>query len=266
MPLVPPWVPEVAPDDGTEGDAVDQTWPVVPTPVPPQQPVPIAPRGRFGPSRTSLGEYAHSGSPDDLRRGLSHYVGKGLGGAATAARRFSGTAHTAGALYGALSLAAAGQPAAPGNLFDPAQLAGHTATEIMDAAVEAVRPTDGTQDAEANRLAIRDALSELLTRFPDADLLNLSEEQRLFAIERFVAFDIYTRFYLDVGQAIKDKAHNATSALARLKEVRSYIKEAVSATFRQLRFAGQALSARHITQLVSQALRETFQVFEEYVR
>ena len=48
----------------------------------------------------------------------------------------------------------------------------------MDAIVEAVRPADGTQDAEANRAAIKDALSELLTMFPDADLLNLTEDQR----------------------------------------------------------------------------------------
>jgi hypothetical protein len=118
----------------------------------------------------------------------------------------------------------------------------------MDALVEAVRPINGTQDAESSRQAIRDALSELLTRFPEADLLNLSEDQRVFAIERYVAFDVYNRFRLDVGKAIQDNAPGVAAALARFKEVKDYIKQTVSAAFRQVRAAGQALNARRITQ------------------
>jgi hypothetical protein len=136
----------------------------------------------------------------------------------------------------------------------------------MDAVIEAVRPIDGTQDAEASRHAIRDALSELLNRFPDADLLSLSEDQRLFAIERYVAVDVYNRFHLDVGMAIQDKAPGIVTALARFKEVKDYIKETVSAAFRQVRAAGQVLNARHIAQMVTRALRETFRVFEDYVQ
>lgn len=79
-------------------------------------------------------------------------------------------------------------------------LAGRSAKEVIDAVVEAVRPADGTQDAEASRAAINDALSELLTIFPDADLLNLNDEQRQLAIQRFVAIDVYRRFALDLGK------------------------------------------------------------------
>ncbi|HYT88944.1 MAG TPA: Qat anti-phage system associated protein QatB [Gemmataceae bacterium] len=268
--MVPPWVPDAAPDDvpdGVDDNASDQQAADTPNaPAASPQPAPVAPPGRFGPSRSSLGHYARSGSTDDMRRGLGHYVGKGLGGSGTAVRRFAGTARTAGTLYGALSSAASGQAAAPGSPFDPALLAGRTAREIMDAAVEAVRPTDGTQDAEASRQAIRDALSELLNRYPDADLLNLSEDQRVFAIERFVAVDVFNRFRLDVGKAIQDKAPTIAAALARFKEVKDYIKETVSAAFRHVRAAGQALNVRRITLLVSRALAETFQVFEDYLQ
>jgi hypothetical protein len=97
-------------------------------------------------------------------------------------------------LHTALSSLAAGRPAAPGSPLDPALLAGRSVQEVMDAVVEAVRPIDGTQDAEATRAAIRDALSELLTRFPEADLLNLDPEQRSFAIERYSAIDVFRRF------------------------------------------------------------------------
>jgi hypothetical protein len=199
-------------------------------------------------------------------RGVGHYVAKGLGGSGTATRRFGGTAATAGKLYGALSSASSGRVIDVDRPFDTALLAGRTAGEVMDALVEAVRPTDGTQDAEASRRAIREALSELLNRFPDADLLNLSEAERRFAIERYIAVDVYNRFSLDVGKAIQDNAPDGGSALGRLKEVKDYIKETVSAAFRQLLTARHVLNARRITELTSNALRNTFRVFEDYVQ
>ena len=128
--------------------------------------------------------------------------------------------------------------------------------------IEAVRPIDGTQDAEASRTSIKDALSELLTRFPDADLLQLTEEQREFAIERYVAVDVYLRFALDLERTIQDKAPSATVALGRLKEVKDYVKEAISAT--RLKTAGQTFTAVGVTQIVQATLLEVFEVFEHY--
>lgn len=199
-----------------------------------------------------------------MQRSMGHYVRTGYGGSATATRRFGGTAATAGALGGALARVAAGQPAEPGSPLDPALLAGRNVQDVMNAVVEAVRPVDGTQDAEAERAAIRDALTELLTRFPDADLLNLDPEQRAFAIERFTAIDVFRRFELDVGKTIVEKAPSAVTALSRLKEVRDYVKQSVAAAFRKLRDAGRSVNSGRISQVVRDALRETFEVFEGY--
>lgn len=212
----------------------------------------------------SLGEYAGTGNTGALRRGFGHYVRTGYGGAGTAARRMSGTAATAGSLGGALSGLAAGQTSAQGAPLDPSVLAGSSASQIMDAVVDAVRPVDGTQDAEASRAAIRDALSELLTRFPDADLVNLTPDEREFAVESYTAHDVFNRFDLDVGQTIREKAPSATTALARLKQAREYVKETVAASFRKLKAAGHILTAGRITQVVKNALRDTFDVFEGY--
>lgn len=277
VPMVPSWVPDpVPPDDAGDGTADDQGNPDnpdqqqqgAPPPLPNAPPVavPLAPRARFGPARTSLGRYSRSRSGDDMRRGVGHYVSKGLGGSGSAARRFGGAARTAGTLYGALSAAAAGQPSAPGSPLDPALLAGRSANDVMDAVVEAVRPVDGTQDAESSRRAIHNSLSELLERFPDADLLNLAEEQRLFVIERYLAADVYNRVDLDVGNAVRNNAPSASAALSRMRELRNYIRETIAASFRALRAARTALSARRIAQMSSQALRDAFAVFEDYVQ
>ena len=269
VPLVPPWVPPVPPalDDGSDDGARDgdQEQPEPAEPTAPAQPSPPAPTARFGAARTSLGRFARAGARADMRRGLGHYVRTGYGGAGTATRRMGGTVRTAGRLYGTLSSAAAGQSTEPGDPFDRSALEGRPSDEIMDALVEAVRPVDGTQDAEAERVAIRDALSDLLGRFPEANLLLLSEEQSVFAIERYVARDIYNRFRLDVGRILHDKAPSASAALSRLRDVRDYIHESVSLWFRAAMTAGEPLNVRRISDLVHQALQQTFEVFEAYV-
>lgn len=268
-PMVPPWVPDPVPplgdgpgdDDGVPpgGDAPDQAA------QPPAQPVPIAPPARFGGARTRLGSFARTGSADDMRKGVGHYARKGLGGGGTAVRRLGGTARTAGTLVGALSAAAAGQASGPGNELDPAILAGRSADEIMGAVVEAVRPLDGTQDTEASRAAIGKALSELLTQFPDADLLNLSEEQRILAVERYIAWDVFNRFELDLGKTIQEKAPSAASALSRLKEVRDFITQTVAAEFRKLAAGAAALGSSKVAAIVRDALGLAIGVFEGYL-
>lgn len=272
VPMVPPWVPDIPlPPTSTEGDPPDAvpepddaTSPA-PPPVEPRQPIPIAPARRFLGANRNLGDYARSGDGASMRRGLGQYVKKGYGGSTTATRRMGGTAQTAQALYSALSGGQGNPATATGSPLDPALTAGRSADEVMDAVVEAVRPVDGTQDAEASRTSIKDALSEVLNQFPDADLLNLQPEQREFAVERFVAGDVFRRIDLDIGRTIREKAPNAATGLGRLKEVREYVRETVSASFRQLRETGQRLAAGRITQIVQSAIRETFQVFEGYV-
>ncbi len=267
VPLVPPWVPDPVPlpddgadDDGNQDAELDNAWDEDS-----QQQSPLAERGRFGPARSSLGSFARTGSKSDMRRGIGHYVRKGLGGSGHATRRLGGTARTAGSLYDALSTVASGQASASGSILDPALLSGRSADEIMDAVVEAARPVDGTLDAEASRDAIRNALSALLSRFPDADLLNLSEAQRIYAIERYTALDVYNRFSFDLGKTLQEKAPSATAALSRLKDVKDYIVQTVAAAIRKARGVGQSLNAQRIAGMARQALRETFEVFEGYL-
>ncbi len=270
-PLVPPWTPDpVAPtggggdgntdDVGAKGD--DPIAPIAPT-VSPSQKIPIAPSGRFGSARTSLGKFAALGGANDLRRGIGHYTRTGLGGAATAARRMGGTAQTAGNLFNSLASLASGTQA-PGGALDPNILQGRSASEITRAIVEAVRPVDGTQDAEASRDAIQDALSELLNQFPDADLINLDDEQRWTVVEGYLATDIYNRIQLDVGKTIQDKAPSLTVALQRLAEVKSYVRETVAAKLRTLRSKGTQPTPKKVADIIRVTIRETFEVFEGY--
>jgi hypothetical protein len=273
VPIVPPWTPPPLPpapangdqdggdQDGGDGDGADEGQNGQ-SPAPAStDPGPIAPAGRFAPARLNLGRFANTGSSDSMRRALGHYVNKGQQGSGNAVLRFGGTTRNAGSLYNALTTIASGE-AQPGSPLDRALLAGKSAREVMAAIIEAARPIDGTQDAEAARDAMQRALAAMLEQFPNADLLDLSEEERLFAIERYLALDVFNRAYLDLGKAIMENAPSAVSALSRMKDIRDYIRETVAAQFRRLRAQAETLSARRIARLARDALREAFRVFE----
>lgn len=288
LPFVPPWTPPLPPvpplplppkppeppeddphDDGPPDpdkdepkdgdDFVDDPRPM------PQAPPPLAPPGRFGGARRGLGDFASNGDRGSLRKSLREYVRHGYGGAKTTTARFGGTASIAGVFGNTLEAVAGSNNQTGPVVLDPVLWQGKSASEVMDALVEAVRPVDGTQDAEAERASIRGSLSDVLVRYPDADLLNLSVEQRTFAIERFTAMDVFHRFELDLGKTIQEKAKSASIAVRRLKEIKDYIKECVSASFRKIAASSARLTTGRISQMVTQALQDTFEVFEGYV-
>jgi hypothetical protein len=161
----------------------------------------------------------------------------------------------------------------PGNAFqaagaplDPAVLAGRSADEVMDAVTDAVRPVDGTQDSESSRAAIQDALADTLERFPDADLLNLTEEQKEYLAEAFVAGDIFGRLFLDLGKQVIENAPSTAAGLSRLKEIRDYVRETVAEAFQSLRAKGMSFPKSRAATIVRDAIRETFIVFEGYAQ
>lgn len=285
LPYVPPWTPPLPPmpppvppvppqpPEPQEADPQDDRPPEPDKTRPedddprqvPQAPSPLAPPARFKGARRGLGDFADSGNRDSLRKSLREYVRHGYGGAKTATARFGGTVSIAGVFGNALEAIAEGGLQTASVVLDRVLLQGRSASEVMDALVEAVRPVDGTQDAEAERASIRGSLSDVLVRYPDADLLNLSVEQRAFAIERFTAMDVFHRYELDLGKTIQEKASSASLAMRRLKEIKDYIKECVSASFRRIAIARTPLTTGKISQVVTQALQDTFEVFEGYV-
>ncbi|HCF5808310.1 TPA: hypothetical protein SL548_002344 [Pseudomonas aeruginosa] len=289
VPMVPPWTPPLPPvpppvppqppeppappapeppdpgEDQTDQDGHQPDDSPDDPKIAPQSPPPLAPPGRFGGARRGLGDYARNGDRSGLQRSLKHYVKHGYGGAKTTTARFGGTAAVAAILGGTLQSVAEGTSQTNPNPIDPVLLNGRSASEVMDALVEAVRPVDGTQDAEAERASIRGSLSDVLVKYPNADLLNLAPEERAYAIERFTAMDVFHRYELDLGKTIQEKASSALVAVRRLKEIKEYIKECVSASFRTIAATGARLTTGRISQVVTQALQETFEVFEGYV-
>lgn len=176
------------------------------------------------------------------------------------------TARTAGALYNTLSALQTGRATRADLGVDPASLSGCTAKEVMDVIVEAIRPIDGTQDAEANRQSIAIATADLLVEFPNADITALAPEQIDFLIERYVAHDLCQRVELDVGRKIETGAPDAATVVRRLEEMKDFVVAEVHSVFQARRDNGERLQRDHVAELVSATLQEIFRVFEEYLQ
>ncbi|WP_370233162.1 Qat anti-phage system associated protein QatB [Hyphomonas sp.] len=269
VPMTPPWAdPATGPADGDgddasgggaeEGDGKDASKP--------KDSSVLAPVARFGGARTNLNQFARSGDTQAMRRGVGHYVAKGYGGSKTASSRFGGTASTAARLSGVLSALSTGGSASTDTAgLDRTELSGRTAEQVIDAIVQAVRPVDGTQDAESSREAMRDALCDVLDAQPEADLLELSDSARELVIERFVGHDVFRRIVLDIGHAMQDAAPNAATFYSRLEQVKEYVQQTVAASFRRLSEADQSLSGGNVAAISRAAIRETMEVFEGWV-
>ena len=225
----------------------------------------VAPPRRFQPARTNLGGFAKTGDARSLRRGLGHYSRTGLGGAATAASRMGGTARTAGGLYNVLESFSSGAATPAGISLNATTLSGRTPSEIADAITEALRPIDGTQDGESARDAMSRAFAELLEEDPTANLLDLGPAQIERVVEAYIANDLTNRVELDVGKAVLDKAPNAATGVARLEEMKAYVRQEIARAFRARAANGERLNNSNAATLTSNVLRDAFEVFESYL-
>jgi hypothetical protein len=173
-----------------------------------------------------------------------------------------GTARVAGGLSNALS-SGGGAGGTPQSAFAQ-QMQGKSANEIISGIIDAVAPTNGSQDLEASRESIREVLGELVQEKPDVDLLSLDTASMELVVERFVAADVYRRIFLDIGKKIQDAAPNAKAGLQRLRQVKEYVKETVKSSFKSIREKVGTTSNANVAKIARDSLKETFTIFEGY--
>jgi hypothetical protein len=172
-----------------------------------------------------------------------------------------GSARSAGALHDALTSLATGQPLPADLGIDPRALAGLAPAEIVDVLVDAIRPIDGTQDAEATRDSASRALSEVLSQ--NNDVTTLTPEQIDQVTASTLGHDVAHRIELDVGKAIIDKAPTKGEGLDRLQEMKDYVREVVAAAYAEERQRNGAVGRAVIERISRDAIEQAFAVFEE---
>jgi hypothetical protein len=226
--------------------------------------VPIADKGRFSSARRNLGSYATSGDSDSMKKAVGHYSGSGLGGSRNATARMGRTSQNAGALYSALSSLAGREGGDSSPQLDYQALSGQSANSIVDQLANAISPSDGSQDAEANRDSISQAMRDLIKDDPNVDLSSLDEAQIGEVVESYIAYDICRRLELDIGKSLFNKT-DAITASRRLEEIRRYVKQSVAAGLREVTGAGERMTATNASRIAQSTITRTYDIFEEYL-
>ena len=225
----------------------------------------LAPPGRFRQARRLIGAFAGSGSGTDLKRGIAYYYRDGLGGARRASKRLSGTVSVVHSLYRTFAVLAGVEIDESDKFLELLQLQDRPIEEILNSIVEAICPVDGKQDTEAHRHAVNEALSDLLSRYPDASMFDLTFEQRIFVVERYIVQEIFERLDLDIGSHLRRKCKSVKVELQRFGEIKNYIGEVVARTFQNTLDTTKEINLSRIREFISSILQNAIEVFESYV-
>lgn len=253
MPQLPPDDSKKKPEKPKDKETTDKDEPKKPPPE-------TAPRGRYGPARSSIGHYGLTGSKDSLRSALGHFTSKGMGGAGGAARRLGGSSVAAGRAYDVLSSLRENTVDKSG--LSPNDLKNCSTKEAKDRIIEAIQPVDGSKDTESIRESLNQAMGELLDIHEDAVLTSLTEDQFDTLMSSFIAHEIYSHFMREVGEALLGRG--GSQGMERANEVLDYIKAEVGRVYAM--FETRPSSGRETAGISNRVLEKTYSIFEEYIQ
>lgn len=246
--------PGAAPPDDSEGAEDNQT----PTtaPVGPAK----APPGRYQQARGALTGFVRSGSSSDLRRGISSFVKKGMGGSSRAASRMRTSAIAASSLGGFLATARDGSDPSINTWVDSIKQRGLSAKETALEVVQKLIPTGGSVDEDSARHSMDHAIAHLYEVEPNADIFNLTDDQIANLMAYTVAFDVYNRVQLELGQVFEKLKYAPQLVQNRLGQVLDYVMVVVNRSMQKARASG---APRAMSEIANAALQDALTVFAE---
>lgn len=260
-PLDPPWLNDVAGEIGLESDV-----PPADGGVPPRDGSPgIAPPARYGGARRELRKFIETGSRDSLGKALGHYSRKGSGGAAAAATRMRASTKAGAELFSLLSALSTRSTPQAARWVDDLRNTGAAADDVVNAIVRELAPPGGSADEESLRDSMAAALSDLLAQEPDLDLLSLSQDDIWSLMSLFLAAEVANRVCFDMGQFFESSLIDPSTAVAREREMRDFIRSEVRVAVSTLQVGTANPTRAQLDDLMQRAVKTTFEVFERQV-
>lgn len=266
-PLVPTWL---------EGDPVpvapvETGVPVQPAPDTsqnpnqPLQPIPVeANPNRFRGPRTSFTHFVSGGGRNgsSMRRGVSHYVSRSLGGSSNATKRLGSARTSTSRLYGVLHTLAGG-----GGLRDVARLLaidnleGLRASEFFIKVAQFICPDGGSEDEGISRSAYYDTVADN-PELMDKPTENLTREE----------IDLILQSYMSkvVMQQIMNGIANNTIRFSESLDEISHIEDAVEQlidqsvadAFAQVRQENADMTNLKAKEITDRVYQKTFEILE----
>lgn len=222
----------------------------------------VAPPARFRAARSALKHFAVSGDRSDFRRAVGHYSRSGMGGAKNASARMR-VSSVAGAALGELLVALQSGALPPTSALSYLIGTAPAAQDIIDAIVREVSTSGGSFEEESCADSMEWALSQLLVQEPNADLFHLTDEHIWTVLENFLAAEANARLTLDIGQLFESMHLSPKIVVARLTDVRDYLRAEVRAQMNALKTSAIP-NAAALAAVLDECLRATFAVYEGY--
>lgn len=220
----------------------------------------VAPRGRYQEARRSLTKFVRFGSDSDLKRGMSSFIKKGMGGATKAASRMRTSTIAASSLGGFLATAREGTDQGVNAWVASAKQRNLSARDAALEVVQKLVPIGGSIDEESAKHAMSQAVTHLYEVVPDADIFNLTDDQIANVMSYTVAFDVYNRVQLELGRVFETMKYTPGVIQGRLAQVLDYIMVVINRSMEKVRSGNAPRSMREIA--VS-ALQDALTVFTE---
>lgn len=266
VPFDPPWLNDIAAELGSPLEQIINQDSKQDTPqIQPGTPAyGIAPQRRFSNARRNLNDFIKTGNKESLKKALGNYSHKGMGGAANLANRMRTSTAVGAGLFNFLQ--GVRDNANPKIREWVNQLSNEklSAYEVIDKIVNHILSTGGSIEEESIRNSMAQAMSDLLTIYPDVDLINMDNDSIWTVMELFIANEAFNRLCLDIGQLF-ERAESPENAVSRMNDMKEYLKSEISAQIQELKSDRSNLSKSDVNNILQSALRITFEIFEEVI-
>lgn len=257
-PLVPPWA--------EDGDAVtvsgggDQGADLETS----NSEVPSVPKGdpsstRFKSARQAFGEYAKSGSRDDLKKSLGHYARNSTGKGGGAAKRLASGITAGSGLFGLLNGNSVNTISGDLALSD---LSGLSTDQAIDKIVTHLTPDSA--DADFVRISMNFALSEALQESEYIDDAVFTADLMGEVFTFYITDLVFQQVLLDMGNAWFH-AETAIRQINMENELRELIRVVVDGTLEKISGGDVSdITQAQITQVQVSAISQTISEWELY--
>lgn len=264
-PLIPSWLGS---DSGSEPDSGQDNAPSTDSdgpPTPPDKPsIPqTADPQRFSGARNNFTRFAGSGGSDraSLGRAVSRYVSNSSGGARQAAQRMGASRGAGARLLGFLSDANTRGIREALREFNLDSMAGRPISEVFIALADHICPGAGTVDEGI----AREAYIETIIDLADEGLASLdtfTPEQMDTVFELYATHAIEARICNDIGTKIVTMPSNAQVARHVEKQLRDFIRGAVSDALTRTRENKPSVTQDQVLAFVDSVYESAFSILK----
>lgn len=261
-PLLPTWLDgdgDNTTNPESTGDATNNPDISVQLPIPPE-----ADPNRFRGPRTSFTHFVAGNGTNhsSMRRGISNYISRSLGGSANATKRLGSSRRSTAALYGILNSIGSGGFRDAARLLSLESLEGLRTSEFFIRIAEFICPDGGPNDEGISRSAYYDTVVD------NPDIMNkpvesLNQEEINAILKKYMAKVV-------MQQIMNGIANNAIRVSKTLDEishvedaVEQFIEQSISDAIAQVKSENANLTNKKAQEITDDIYHRTFEILEE---